>query len=259
MSKTILANVNGFTPCIDVLIQEYDLITAAVFGRVWRYCQMERGVCQASLETIADDTGLSYNTVLRHIKMLVDGGYLEDASPDLRYKPHTYRDTGKIHLAITATAGLSERETSSTTERDEVSQKERLGLPEREIKIVLKKDSLEDSEEDSLAPTAQDYKARTLNALAKGLQQDATFKEVIEAEFNIMPNWSRKDWRDCIYFLKRYATPELVKDFATWWRAEDWRGKKGQAPTAGQITELWPQAMYSEKKEERTRNRYAEE
>lgn len=132
MSKTILANVDGFTPCIDILTKEYGIMTAAVFGRVWRYCQWERGVCDASLETIAVELQMGYMTILRHIKMLVKDGYLKDLTPELRNKPHTYQDTGKVHVVMSVLAGLSERESGSTTEIDP-------GLPEREMKKVIKK------------------------------------------------------------------------------------------------------------------------
>jgi hypothetical protein len=98
MSKTILAEVDGFTPVIDRLAQECGAITALVFGRVWRYCQMKDGVCNASLETIASGIGMSPWTVERHIKTLVKAGYLEDLTPTLRKHPHTYKDTGKVAL-----------------------------------------------------------------------------------------------------------------------------------------------------------------
>ena len=99
MSKTILAELNGFTPVIDCLVKEYGLVTAAAFGRIWRFCQMENGVCQASLETLASEIGLDKATIMRHAKKLVEGGYLKDLSPDLRNHPHTYADTGKVTIA----------------------------------------------------------------------------------------------------------------------------------------------------------------
>lgn len=38
-------------------------------------------------------------------------------------------------------------------------------------------------------------------------------------------------------------TPKHAEVFAEWWYANDWRGKKGEAPTANQIIENWPAAM----------------
>ena len=108
-SKTVLSEVEGFTPLIDILVEEYGgVITAAVFGRVWRYCQGAYGDCRASLQTIAGELGLSYATVMRHIKALCADGYLEDKTPALRNKPHTYADTGKVGLRVLLKASLSE-------------------------------------------------------------------------------------------------------------------------------------------------------
>jgi DnaD/phage-associated family protein len=104
MSKTILTKVDGFTPVIDSVMKETSLITAVVFGRIWRYCQMENGVCQATLEKISDGVGLSRQAVIDHIKKLEENGYIEDQTPSLRNRPHTYRDTGKAGLYMTLSA-----------------------------------------------------------------------------------------------------------------------------------------------------------
>jgi hypothetical protein len=98
MSRTILTNVNGFTPIIDDVMKDTSLITAVVFGGLWRYCQMKNGVCQATLDKIADRVGLSRQAVIEHIKTLETAGYIEDITPNLRNRPHTYRDTGKAGL-----------------------------------------------------------------------------------------------------------------------------------------------------------------
>jgi polyhydroxyalkanoate synthesis regulator phasin len=100
MSKTILAEVDGFTPVIDILAKEHGLVRAAVFGRMWRFCQLSDGVCKASLETIAEGLGIDKATVMRHADGLSKNGYLEDLTPELRNKPHTYRDTGKAGLKM---------------------------------------------------------------------------------------------------------------------------------------------------------------
>jgi len=108
--KTVLAQVEGFTPVIDVLVEQYGgIITAAVFGRVWRYCQMRDKVCNASLQTIAGGLGLGYQTVLRHVKTLCNDGYLVDLTPDLRNHPHIYVDTGKVGMQVSVRAGLTEK------------------------------------------------------------------------------------------------------------------------------------------------------
>ena len=116
MSKTILSELDGFTPVIDCLAREHGLVTAAVYGRIWRYCQMKDGVCQASLETLSQDIGLNKATIMRHAQKLVEAGYLEDTTPDLRNHPHTYRDTGK--LTITSKISVAQCNTSNASVAD---------------------------------------------------------------------------------------------------------------------------------------------
>lgn len=100
MSRTVLADVSGFTPIIDALADQHGLIRAAVFGRIWRYCQMEDGVCKASLDTLSKGLGVDRATVMRHAAALVADGYLKDLTPELKNRPHVYADTGKASIRI---------------------------------------------------------------------------------------------------------------------------------------------------------------
>lgn len=137
MSKTVLAEVDGFTPCIDTITQQYGIVVSAVFGKVWRYCQYDKygGECTASIERIAQELKMGYNTVWRHIKLLVKDGYLEDLTPRIRNKPHSYKDTGKAGLEVKINA-------RSTKLIEQVSQDGGARYPklveEDSIKIPLK-------------------------------------------------------------------------------------------------------------------------
>lgn len=102
--KQVSTTMGGFTPSFDCIVQDIGIVGAAVFGRVWRYCQGPQGVCRAAIATIADGLNLSTRTVLRWVKELCDLGYLEDMTPELRNKPHTYRDTGKVSLQVQVVA-----------------------------------------------------------------------------------------------------------------------------------------------------------
>ncbi len=98
--KEITAYVSKFTPCPDVLVEKYSHTTAMVWGKIWRYCQMEDGVCKAAIERLAKELNLSDVTIDKHIKLLEDDGYVKDETPDVRNKPHVYTDTGKLKLKI---------------------------------------------------------------------------------------------------------------------------------------------------------------
>lgn len=95
------ARIKNFTPLLDDLVHKYGVITAAVWGRVWRYTQQENGVCQASLDKIADELQMNRRTVIRHLEILTQEGYLFDHTPELRNKPHTYAITAKASILIT--------------------------------------------------------------------------------------------------------------------------------------------------------------
>ena len=101
--------MSSFTPLIDTLVDELGTMPALVYGVVWRYCQMDAGVCYATLETIAQKAGVSYSTALRHVKALCAAGYLDDKTPGLRNRPHVYADTGKAEVRTTTDSTLSER------------------------------------------------------------------------------------------------------------------------------------------------------
>jgi DNA-binding Lrp family transcriptional regulator len=102
--RNVEARIKNFTPMMDDLVKSYGIVTAAVWGRIWRYAQQENGVCQASQDKIADELGINRRTVIRHIKVLVDNDYLRDFTPNLRNKPHTYGITNKARILITVEA-----------------------------------------------------------------------------------------------------------------------------------------------------------
>lgn len=97
-SRTLLTALEGFTPLPDILVEQVGITTAAVWGRMWRYCQMDGGVCQASLETLARELGLHRTTIIQHVDVLVKGGYFIDKTPDLKNRPHTYVDSGLLSV-----------------------------------------------------------------------------------------------------------------------------------------------------------------
>ena len=92
---------SGFTPAPDVLIKKYGIVCATVWGKVWRYCQMDEDVCRAAQERLARELGITPNTLNKYLTILEKNGYIKDRTPELRNKPHIYTDTGKLRLKIT--------------------------------------------------------------------------------------------------------------------------------------------------------------
>jgi len=98
----------GYTPCLDSLIQRYDLTTAAVYGKVYRYSTLELGKCIASQGRIAKELGLSRKTVNERLQQLVKDGYIEETSKPGKTKE--YIPTGQAGLETTAYDHLAESE-----------------------------------------------------------------------------------------------------------------------------------------------------
>ena len=53
----------GCTPALDVLVAKYGTTTAVIYGYIWRREQGSRHQCDASLDTIGKDCGLSGSAV----------------------------------------------------------------------------------------------------------------------------------------------------------------------------------------------------
>jgi hypothetical protein len=107
--RTILGTCDGFTPIIDVVADKMGLIPAAVYGVVWRYCQMRDGVCYATLETLAGHLGCDAATIQRHIRKLCEQGYIRDMTPSLRNSAHEYEITSRLNATAFEPSGTRQR------------------------------------------------------------------------------------------------------------------------------------------------------
>lgn len=78
------------TPLPDFLVNKYGVVTAVVWGIVYRAVQHQSGICSESLDAMASVVGVSKKTVFNHLKILCADGYVTDLTPKARYKPHQY-------------------------------------------------------------------------------------------------------------------------------------------------------------------------
>jgi DNA-binding Lrp family transcriptional regulator len=216
MSRTILSEIDGFTPLPDLLVKRYGLFTAAVFGRMWRYCQMQDGVCRATLDTIASELNVSKMTIIRHIETLVYDGFLKDTTPDRKNKPHVYADTGKVAMynkfgmALTVTESESKstltESDSALTSSDSQSHTESLEDSKKKQSKKVKEGATKPA-----APRANDFPSNVL------------YREVTER----YP--SKANWHDVLKFidgvsqrLGRQPVKEDLLPFYSAWCGMGW-------------------------------------
>jgi hypothetical protein len=96
MKKDIVNKISfTFFPTSTAICKMFDLETAAVYGRIWCYC-CQKGECYASKSTIGEEVGLSTKTVERRITILLENKYINDETPGIRNRAHTYTITDII-------------------------------------------------------------------------------------------------------------------------------------------------------------------
>lgn len=273
------AKLKDFTPLMDSLVKEYDVITAAVWGRVWRYEQGYYNACQASNETIAKELGLSERTVIRKIQQLEKDGYLIDHTPDLRNKPHTYSTTRKARIEIIIQGvteshpGMTQSHPDYDTEsHEETSKKQIKKEGASAVPVLVNKcqacgkqvDRLIEATHKGVAylacsecdirgtlppnmrPSKNGHDARVTAAILQGGQADSNIRDECQRYLHFTPDWKTKTNGDLMQTLKlRTATGQTVKTFADWYWRNHWRGKQGQPPTSKDIQENWYAAFQS--------------
>jgi DNA-binding Lrp family transcriptional regulator len=180
--REVRSTISGYTVAPDALSEKYGYVTSLVWGRVWRFCQMSDGVCRAKLEKIADSLGMSERTIIRHLDVLVEGGYFKDMTPDLKNKPHIYADTGKIKIAFSSDVVVSTMTESQRAMTESQRQGDRESVEDsikRELNInhgdenpkpkpAKKKDLVDGFWELSRGPGVK--KANRLNAIASEIK-----------------------------------------------------------------------------------------
>lgn len=129
MSKrTVPAEMSGFAPLFDIVTQKHGLIVSAVFGEVWRFCQMKTGKCNASQSTIAQLLGLSRQTVIKALDILVSEKYLfEQKNPG---RPSDFYTTGKAGMRVKVEAFPADHDTEAGSEAEELAKFAKQNAPQ---------------------------------------------------------------------------------------------------------------------------------
>jgi len=227
MGKTVLMQVDGFTPVIDEIVQDIGLMPAVVFGRVWRYCQMKDGVCSASLERIGGEIGVSRKTVQRYVKLLCESGYLIDTTPERRNRPHRYKDAGKV--SVQGKLGVESGRTESPTKANRSDRESEWS--DRESYLGRTESPMKIEEE------------RTQDTLIDSQQMFGVLAEICDINWRTTTTSGPKGkgaLNESEKILREAGVkPQDLKAFRKWWDRHDWRGQKGQSPTPAQVRQEW--------------------
>ena len=251
MSKTILTQVDGFTPLPDLLVTKYGVVIASVWGLAWRYCQMNDGVCRATIENIGKRVGLSRQSTQKHMDVLTTDGFFEDTTPDLRNRPHIYKDTGKV--AMYNRFGVKEVDTG--VKKIDSGCKE--GLHEDSIKDTNKDITPEQRKKEALQRKADQQAKRKdpVDWVIGNLEKERELSEMfsrIEKVLGLDVSGSRFD--DLVKFvMKKDAEGQTIEDYAAWMKSDPFNSPKthqiAQRPAI--VRETWLAAFTQEVEEDR--------
>ena len=223
------SKLNNFTPLMDSLVERYDLITAAVYGRVWRYGE-DNGYCYAAHRTIAEELGVSRETVLRKIKILIRDGYLEDKTPDQRNKPHQYVASYQAGITLEASAykiGPEEDESQTDMADSHSAMAESYSdcvrkSHEETKKREINKERIEDSVENPLLetweihfpnktqPRPATYKTKIATRLRNPLFRESWLKAMKKA--NKSPHLQYSGWFQLRWFVHNDENFQKILD-----------------------------------------------
>lgn len=229
------------------LTAEVGLVCAAVYGSVWRYCQMKDGICRASYATIGEGIDIDRRTVMRNVEKLCQRGYLIDTTPDCKNAPHAYI-LGKT-IAQNNSLGVSQSHTCDDIGVSQSHPEIPPGVSQSHSRSVTK----------SLPGVSQSHPNRDINRESNRV--NVAPRKIISPEQNklflTLANLChinlRVTTKGQINQLDQTAETliQVVKDidqfkdkFAVYWLTVDWRGKQGQSPTPAQVREVYGDYSY---------------
>lgn len=101
MGDSIISILGTSTPVSEVLAEKLGYVKAAIACRVFFYQQLERGVCDACIKTLAKKLGMSTGTISTNLKWLLDNEYIEEIGEHKKGNVrNSYKVTNKFYSAV---------------------------------------------------------------------------------------------------------------------------------------------------------------
>jgi len=247
--REIPASISGFTPAPDKLIELYGYVTALVWGRIWRYCQMKGGVCFASLGKIAEEIGMSERTIIRHVDPLVKDGFLKDMTPSLKNKPHIYADTGKLKIRIGVEATMTESHSAMTESQSEGDREsvEESNKKEKQEEYKPDRNSAKERIAKQRASKGDFMDFLVENGEETQLINDMRIRVESATGLALIREWdkTRSPWNgyENVLIKREKETGQTIEKFMDWYNSDDFRKKGNIWLDPDKIEMWWPQAF----------------
>lgn len=221
------STMKNYTPIPDDIVSDLGLIAAAVWGRMWRYAQMQDGVCRASLQTIADGLDINRRTVIRCIERLERRGLLRDLTPEAVKTVHKYLvlapqsrvteslDTGQSSdLESLDNLVTLSHQSSDTKSLDETQSSDLKSHKESNIDSIKKGISRAKPDRPTAKPPPTEHQ------IMFGELQRACNVLRLTGPFSGWANREAKSLHEAGF------TVEDVRQFKRWWDSDGWRKQK---------------------------------
>ncbi|MDL1924290.1 ArsR family transcriptional regulator [Chloroflexi bacterium CFX3] len=231
---------------IDEWLRRLDKMTFAVYMTLCRIADGNTHEVHYSLNRIAEITGCSRSTVIRHLRVLQEKGLIRVE------RARKADGNNAVNTYILCALPMEGSVTGDTTLVSPVTPPSVTGDTTLVSPVTPDQDSLD---QDSLIKTPGDRAPQQAEAAPlpipskkpKQVQPSPEIKDALAilcygSAKNILPaTWSRlvKLWND----LKQPSIDDL-RHFYAWWRKEDWRGVKGERPNPNVIVQVWDTARH---------------
>ena len=227
-----------FTPMFDDITQNIGPLASAIFGVVWRYCQMKEETCWASLGTIAQRSGTSAPTVAKYLEVLVDADYLVDTTPGAKGSSHRYLLGANADRYIKIELDVQPPQ-EWVDEVDDLS---------KSLEVPIKKLRGTDKNFDTKIVTKREVKITEPAKKSTNGQYNMMSSIGDVCQMDVKLN-NGQIGRVAKGLLKAGYTPAQISQFysgeSCWWYQHDWRGKLKNPPKPAQINETIKQAVLS--------------